>query len=63
MLLQAHFVVLWSMKLDRRGHIRSVSVKEITLENRSFGKLDDETRKRFNINEHQISTEAGEKFS
>ena len=49
MLLQAHFVVLWSMKLDRRGHIRSVSIKEITLENRSFEKLDDETRKKFNI--------------
>ena len=45
MLLQAHFVVLWSMKLDCRGHIRSVSIKEITLENRSFEKLDDETRK------------------
>jgi hypothetical protein len=49
MLLQAHFVALWSMKLDRRGSIRSVSVKEITFESRSFKKLDDETRKKFNL--------------
>jgi hypothetical protein len=48
-LLQVHFVVLWSMRLNRAGQIRSTRIEEITLKSRSFERLDDETRKRFNI--------------
>lgn len=46
---QVTFVVFWSVKLTRDGRFFDTKIEKILFQNRSFGPIDDQLRKRFKL--------------